>query len=416
MVNGIYSRIPKEVLQDILQTFQAYTQIPIQLIDHDGNLLLSFGAATGYCSLLKRNVFSSDTCFSLHAKASERAQKLGEAYIFSCHANLNHIVFPLVNQGDLMGSVLFGPFLMDIPDSTLVSAIAEQHRLTPSLSLELYDELASLQIVTPPRVQLMKKMIDFMLSPLIQSERALLLQSQEKLHQQSRINETIQTYKGREDTLSSQYFYQKEKELLSKVRTGNVPEVKALLNDLLGFVLFSQGGSLESVRVRSIELTTLLSRVAMDGGANTDSIYALNNKLLPALYQERDLDELCLHLQEVAESFMSAMFYTQDKGNLYIRKALRYMADHYNEHLTLPNVAEYVQLSPSYFSTLFSQIVGVSFREHLCRIRIEESKQLLLSTDYSLANIAVAVGFPDQSYFCKAFKRIIGLTPGKFRS
>ena len=416
MANGIYSRIPEEKLRDILQTLQAYTQIPIQLIDHDGVLLLSFGSTTGYCSLLKKNVFTPDKCFSLHVKAGERAQKLGEAYIFSCHANLNHIAFPLVNQGELLGSVIFGPFLMDTPDSTLVSEIAEQNHLSPALSLELYDELTSLKVVTPPNTQLLKKMMDFLLSPLIQSERALLLQSQEKLYQQSRINETIQTYKGRENTLSSEFFYQKEKDLLAKVRTGNIPDVKALLNELLGFVLFSKGGKLESVRVRSIELTTLLSRVAMDGGANADSVYQLNNKLLPALYQEQDLDELCLRLQEVAEHFMTAMFNEQDKGNLYIRKALRYMANHYSEHLTLPMVADYVQLSPSYFSSLFSEIVGCSFRDQLCRIRVEESKRLLLSTDYSLANIAVAVGFPDQSYFCKAFKRITGLTPGKFRA
>ena len=149
--------------------------------------------------------------------------------------------------------------------------------------------------------------------------------------------------------------------------------------------------------------------------ATRDMDVALNNQLMPALYQEHDLDSLCLRLQEVAENFMTTMFYEQDKGNLYIRRALRYMTDHYSEHLTLALVAEYVQLSPSYFSTLFSQVVGLSFRDQLCRIRIEESKRLLLSTDYSLANIAVAVGFPDQSYFCKAFKRIVGLTPGKFR-
>jgi len=49
-------------------------------------------------------------------------------------------------------------------------------------------------------------------------------------------------------------------------------------------------------------------------------------------------------------------------------------------------------------------------------VRIEESKHLLLSTDYSLADIAVAMGFPDQSYYCKVFKKAVGLTPGKFRA
>ena len=40
----------------------------------------------------------------------------------------------------------------------------------------------------------------------------------------------------------------------------------------------------------------------------------------------------------------------------------------------------------------------------------------MLSTDYSLTDIAVAVGFADQSYFCKIFRQIVGITPGRFRS
>ena len=120
-------------------------------------------------------------------------------------------------------------------------------------------------------------------------------------------------------------------------------------------------------------------------------------------------------LQEIVESFMSAMFYEKDKGNLHIRKALSFMADNYNQNLKLSDVAEYVGLSPSYFSTLFREVVGISFRKHLNRIRVEESKRLLLSTQYSLADIAIAMGFPDQSYYCKVFKKIVGLTPGKFR-
>ena len=42
-------------------------------------------------------------------------------------------------------------------------------------------------------------------------------------------------------------------------------------------------------------------------------------------------------------------------------------------------------------------------------------KHLLTSTDYTLADIAVSMGFPDQSYYCKVFKRIVGVTPGRFR-
>ena len=416
MATSIFSCIPEAHLCDILQTLQAFADVAIQLLDERGMPICTFGDARGYCAILKENIFPKGTCAALHAKAGRRAQELGEAYIFSCHGNLNHIAYPLVNQGELLGSVIIGPFLMDTPDSTLVTAIAEQYRITPALCLELYDELTAMTIISPPRVQLLKKIIEFMLAPLIQNERAIMMQSQEKFLQQSRINETIQMYKGKEETVSSRYFYDKETELLAKVRLGNTDEVKGLLNELLGYVLFSQGGNLEAVRIRAIEWTTLLSRVAIEGGAETDRIYELNNKLLPAFYQQQDLDDLCLLLQEVAEHFMAAMFYEKDKGNPYIRKALRYISDHYNEHLTVGQVSDYVQLSNGYFSTLFTQVVGMSFREYLCSVRIEASKQLLLSTEYSLADIAVAVGFPDQSYYCKTFKKITGLTPGKFRA
>lgn len=416
MSGAIYSLIPKERLTDILSTLQAYTGISIQLIDDAGILLASFGTVTSYCALLKKQVFERTECFELHRKAGQRAQKIGEAYIFSCHANLNHIAFPLINRDQLLGSVIIGPFLMDKPDSTLVSDLAEKHRLTPTLSLELYDELLGVKVISPARVQQLKKLVDHLLSPLMSSERSLLMKSQEKAYQQAQINETIQTYKGQKATPSFLYFNQKEKELLAKVRTGNVKEVKALLNEIIGYTLFSEGGKIESVRIRAVELTTLLSRVAVDGGARADSIYELNNQFLVQLYKDQEIEELCLHLQDVLEGFMGAMFYEKDKGNPYIRKALRYIADHYSEHLTLERVAEEVQLSPSYFSTLFRQIVGTSFREYLCKIRVEESKRLLLSTDYSLADIAISMGFPDQSYFCKVFKQLVGITPGKFRN
>ena len=416
MTTSIFSFVPEARVNAVLSNLQAFTGLAIQLIDSKGSMIMSFGQSTSYCAILKKKVFDKSECFRLHMKAGKTAQVLGEAYIFSCQANLNHIAFPLINSGELLGSVIIGPFLMDQPDSTLVSDLAERYRLPATLSLELYDELKTLVILSPAKVNELKKLIDHVLSPLLPGERALLLENQQKMSQQARLNETIQVFKEQKFDSSLASFYKKEQDLLSRVRSGTVTEVKALLNDLIGYVLFSEGGQLESVRVRSIELTTLLSRVAIDGGAQTDNVFYLSSQFILKLYQQQTLEDICLLMQEVLESFMNAMFNETDKGNLYIRKALRFMQDNYGEHLELAQVAEYVGLSPSYFSALFNQIVGVSFREQLCRIRVEESKRLLLQKDYSLVDIALAMGFPDQSYYCKVFKRIVGVTPGKYRS
>ena len=416
MDSGFFSLVSRERMEDVLESIHGYTQLALQLMDGDGQVLMGFGKANGYCALLRRHVFTGNECSAVHRQAGHHAQALGEEYVFTCHANLNHIAFPMLLGGKLLALVIIGPFLMDRPDSTLVSGVAEKHRLSAALSLEMYDELSAIPVLEPARVEYLSRLVGHLLSPLLPAERAVQLANREKLYQQAKINETIQMYKEQGTSPSQSYLYEKETALLTKVRTGNIAEVKALLNDLLGYVLFSEGGNLDAVRTRAIELTTLLSRVAMDGGAKADSIYELNGKFLSLMAQGESIDDLCYLLQDVAESFMSAMFSTMDKGNAHIRHALRYMAANYAEPLTLESVAHEVGLSPNYLSKLFQESVGVGFREQLNRIRIEESKQLLLNTDYSLADIALAMGFVDQSYFCKVFKRIVGLTPGKFRA
>lgn len=415
MGHSIFTIVSEQRMTEVLENLHKFVGLAIQLIDNKGKLISSFGKSTVYCSKLKQRIFNNNECFQLHMKAGQRAQVIGEAYIFACHANLNHIAFPLINSGDLLGSVIVGPFLIDEADSTVVSELADRYKLDPIMCIELYEDLASVSVLSAQRVNQLKKLIDHLLSPMMPGERALLLQNQQKMYQQAKINETIQVYKEQTERSSLNSVYEREKELLAQVRTGNILQVKALLNELLGDVLFSEGGKMEVIRIRAVELTTLLSRVAMDGGANVDSIYDLNSKFLNLLYNEQEFDDLCMELQDIVEGFMSAMFSDKDRGNPHIRSALRFMNDNYSHHLTIPQVAEYVGLSPSYFSSLFSQTVGVSFREYLNRIRIEESKRLLLSTKYDLADIAVAMGFPDQSYYCKVFKKITGLTPGKFR-
>lgn len=59
--------------------------------------------------------------------------------------------------------------------------------------------------------------------------------------------------------------------------------------------------------------------------------------------------------------------------------------------------------------------MGVSFSNYLNKIRIEQSKLLLKNTDSSIVEIAMEVGFEDQSYFSKVFKNLTKMTPKQYR-
>ena len=121
-------------------------------------------------------------------------------------------------------------------------------------------------------------------------------------------------------------------------------------------------------------------------------------------------------LQEIVETFSESLFnYIPSKNHEIIKKAILYISEHFNGSLTLEDVASHVHLHPSYFSTLFKTCTGSAFKEYLNMVRIEESKRLLANTDFSIIDIAMAVGFEDQSYFSKVFKKYTGLTPKQFR-
>ncbi|MDO5445270.1 MAG: PocR ligand-binding domain-containing protein [Eubacteriales bacterium] len=411
----LFSFVPAQRIKSILETLHNYTDLTLRLLDPDGKLMMLIGENPNYCQKLNHFAFSASDCSTLQKKSAYQANRLGEAYIFTCHAGLNYIAYSIANRGEMLGSILIGPFLMDKPDSTLISTITDKFSITPAQALDLYDNSQDIPILSPDKTGYLSKLVNDLLMPLLPAERAILLQTHEKLYQQSRLNEAIQMYKGQDIPNSGSVLYEKEQLLLTKARTGNKQEVMDLLNDYLGYVLFSEGGKIEAVRTRAIELAILLSRISIEGGARPESIYELSSKFLSLISQEEDFEKVCFLLQDITENYMNAMTGSSHKGNPYIRHALQYIAANYSKPITVESAAQETGLSTNYFSKLFLDTVGISFREHLNRVRVEESKQLLLLTDYTMTDIALSVGFSDQSYFCRVFHRITGITPGQFR-
>ena len=223
-------------------------------------------------------------------------------------------------------------------------------------------------------------------------------------------------YKSVESVQGQSYPVEKENLLIRRVKERNIQDSRKVLNELLGYVFFEGGNNLNIIRSRAIELCSVLSRAAMEGGANTDVALKISNNFLQNLNSTRNQEELCLELQKTLDFFIESMFVKNSgKNSEVIKNAIQYMTQNYNKPLTLEETAAQVQLNPSYFSSLFKKSCGSSFKEYLNYIRIEESKHLLSNTNYSIIDIAIAVGFEEQSYFTRVFKKYTGLTPKQYR-
>lgn len=414
-MNALYSLIAKEALSKRLDELSQCLNIPARLLDAEGNQLEQHGETGAYCALLKARAFCD--CVRTYLKAGRIACEPGESQVFSCHAGLNHIAFSLVRRKQLLGTVIVGPFLMDAPDSTLLSGLADKRRLAPSLCLDLYDELQKLPVITPARVHSISCLMDDLFAPLLSDARLLMQERQEKLYQQSVINETVQHYKGTPTDSMCTLIYQKECDLLGKVKQCDIQGARRVLNELLSFVLLAQGQDLQWIRTRACELTILLSRIAIEGGAPPDRILSLNPKYLEQLQKDESYEDLCFSLKEIVENFIQTIALPgAAQAHPVVRRAVQYITDHFDQPLSIQSLADELEVSPSYFSALFSKCMGIGFHEYLTRFRVEEARQLLTATQYPINEIAVTVGYADQSSFTKAFKRVTGITPYQLRT
>lgn len=98
-----------------------------------------------------------------------------------------------------------------------------------------------------------------------------------------------------------------------------------------------------------------------------------------------------------------------------IGEAIEYIKRHYNEEISLNQLAGLVNLSPNYFSTLFKRELDLNFSEYIINYRIEKAKELLLGTRLLSYEISQRVGFMDGAYFSRTFKKATGLTPNEYR-
>jgi len=99
-----------------------------------------------------------------------------------------------------------------------------------------------------------------------------------------------------------------------------------------------------------------------------------------------------------------------------LRPALEYLQHNFEKRISLDEMASLCNISSSYFSKLFQKVTGGNFAHYINRLRVERACVLLVESDLPITVIALDLGFDDNSYFDKVFKRITGMTPSLYRS
>lgn len=145
-------------------------------------------------------------------------------------------------------------------------------------------------------------------------------------------------------------------------------------------------------------------------------IFGLNHLYLNKVNSFRTVEEIAHWLSGILSRFTDQVFGLPQVKHLdVISRAITYVKDNYMNKITLEETSEYVYLSPSYFSRIFKMEMGINFNKYINQVRVEAARKLLLNDQVTLVDVSSRVGFEEQSYFSKVFKKMTDVTPSRYR-
>jgi AraC family transcriptional regulator of arabinose operon len=190
---------------------------------------------------------------------------------------------------------------------------------------------------------------------------------------------------------------------------------------LIAFDLFSFYGFPAVYQLKAaskVELTTcwfsMIHQFQRLASHVTDDIHQSSSNLSAIYY---------LSMKASIYEWLSLLFTYMDKqtfNNLRrldsrILEICSFINSHYNHSLSLHNLAEMTHLSPSHFSHIFVQTLGMPPMEYVRRMRMNKAKQKLIDSSASLRQIAEQTGYESQSHFSRAFRHAEGISPLQYR-
>ncbi len=175
--------------------------------------------------------------------------------------------------------------------------------------------------------------------------------------------------------------------------------------------------SLTNLKYHFVVTVAMITRRCVEGGMALEQAFRLSDFYILKMDACTSIDAISnLHTQ-MALDYTRKMILV--KKNNFLPKpivlCMDYIYSNINQRVTVDQLAQHTDLSPSYISRLFKKELNISVSQYICEMKIEKAQHLLRYSDYSLIEIANYLAFSSQSHFIQAFKKLTGVTPKKYR-
>lgn len=400
-------------LLESVQAFSDLTGISVTFFDRDHALVHEIGRGNKPCHDFELYDQEDSRCRQTLTSAAELTSRLGEPYIFLCQAGLTNIAVSLLDGEKLYGCFIAGPIAMGGIRKGTLRQFRELNQLEHVEDEDCRRMLSAVPTYPPRQIsQLALMFYNGIISAVSEAEGYRHLRRLSS--SQSEINDSIR--ESKQDGKAMEYPYDLEAALVEDMKDGDMENISSDLDELIHRFSILDAGNLERVRTKVLWLFAILLRTAAEREQELNLSSETNLDIINPLSEARDLEELSSVAHALVNRISRNMISQIYKGNSQIiLGALRYIHRNYHRKLTLQEVSDELHVNSSYFSYLFRQEISMTFTEYLNQLRIGQACRLLSGSDLTVVEVADAVGFGDQSYFTRVFRKYKGITPHAYR-
>ncbi|WBW95650.1 AraC family transcriptional regulator [Oceanirhabdus sp. W0125-5] len=402
-----------DVLNEILSIFYYSSLLPIKYIDTNFKILGCFPHSNASENPI---IIDQENDYIRILDTLNNCRSINECFLYTNNFQLSYISIGSYDNESLKGCLIAGPFLLQPYYFINLNEIIEKQKFPINIKSKLREFYDSLTVLDNNRVFYLSKLLLTLTEKKLElSEISFVKNNENELEK----NETFskQVLMNREKSLKRPP-HVLLKDLYDFVKLGDLDSALEIKKKIKQYGMVDVLG-LDAIRNAKNHLIIhcfALTRAAVEGGVDIDFASTLCDTFINSIENSTKIPNLMKISDKMLKEFTeSVQKLGESKINPSIQKSLKYINKHFTEDLYLDTVANEVHLHPKYFSSLFKKEVGMSFQNYISKFKIQESKRLLDYTDDSILDIALQLGFKNQSYFTNTFKKYEGCTPYQYR-
>jgi len=386
-------------------------------IDHLAQIKWEFGHHQ-LPELLEASFGNVNDRLNLH-----ESQSTHDVLFHSSTSRINYISARIYDdEGNYQGSVVTGPYLLEVPTALVIQDVLFENKLSLSLKQIITQYYLSLPLISTYKAKTIAEFLAYSIENIHSTPlKGTRIGSLTYNFQSEYVipSDTIkENAKFSTDLIKKRY--RSQNDLMSAVEHGNIEKAEKLFNENNSSMEQIQdripNDPLRSRKNMAFTFNTILRMAAEKGGLHPVYIDSISEKFAVQIEKTSTIQQLMDLQNKMIHEYCEAVSkFSLKNFNYLIRKAIEFIRVNLDQNLSLETISEAIHSSSFELSRKFKKETGQTITDFINKLRIKEALSIMENENLSITDIAHMVGFNDVNYFTKVFKKIKGITPSKYR-